>query len=113
MHPARLQTLKPAWRRWAEDFGDAAALGHVYDSEGTPIPERFCEILDAEGVDIALLLCEYSPKATGVQPIEDLLPLTAYDPRRLHAIANLNPHLHHPIAEELERQLALGAVALK
>jgi predicted TIM-barrel fold metal-dependent hydrolase len=27
--------------------------------------------------------------------------------------ANVNPHLHHPVADELERQLDLGGVALK
>ncbi|HEY7484748.1 MAG TPA: amidohydrolase family protein [Streptosporangiaceae bacterium] len=113
MHPARLPTLKPAWHVWAQDFGDSGVLGQVYDSEGTIVPERFGELLDAEHVDIALLLCEYSPKVTGVQPIEDLLPLVKHDPQRLRPIANLNPHLHYPIVEELERQLGLGAVALK
>ena len=113
LHPARLPTIKPAWHTWAGDFGDSAVLARVYDAEGTPVPEEFAALLEEEGVDIALLLCEYSPKATGIQPIEDLLPLTSHDPRRMRAIANVNPHLHHPIAEELERQLALGAVALK
>ncbi|GAA4627783.1 amidohydrolase family protein [Actinoallomurus vinaceus] len=112
-HPARLPTLKAAWRGWATEFGDAAVLDRVFDSGGTPIPERFVELLDTEGVDIALMLCEYSPKATGIQPIEDLLPLTAHAPRRLRAVANINPHYHFPVAEELERQLGLGAVALK
>ena len=28
-------------------------------------------------------------------------------------IANINPHLHYPVEEELQRQLDLGAVALK
>lgn len=28
-------------------------------------------------------------------------------------LANLNPHYHHPIPEELERQVGLGAVGLK
>jgi hypothetical protein len=113
MHPARLPTLKPAWRRWAADYGDTAALGRVYDAGGTPIPERFGELLDDEGVDIALMLCEYSPKVTGIQPIEDLLPLVAHDPKRMRPVANLNPHLHFPVAEEVERQLGLGAAALK
>ncbi len=113
LHPARLPTIKPAWHTWAGDFGDAAVLARVYDADGTPVPEEFAALLEEEGVDIALLLCEYSPKATGIQPIEDLLPLTSHDPRRMRPIANVNPHLHYPIAEELERQLDLGAVALK
>ncbi len=112
-HPARLPTLRPAWREWAETFGDAVAIGRVYDAEGTPVPERFGALLDAEGVDVALMFSEYSPKTTGVQPIEDLLPLAAHDPARMRPVANLNPHLHFPVADEVERQLALGAAALK
>jgi predicted TIM-barrel fold metal-dependent hydrolase len=112
-HPARLPTLKPAWRAWATDFGDQAVLDRVYDAEGTPVPAGFGALLDDEGVDVVMMLCEYSPKVTGIQPIEDLLPLAAYDPGRMRPVANLNPHLHYPVAEELERQLGLGAVALK
>jgi predicted TIM-barrel fold metal-dependent hydrolase len=113
MHPARLPTLKPAWHDWATRFGDAAVIGRVYDGDGTPIPAAFGALLDAEGVDFALMFSEYSPKATGVQPIEDLLPLAEHDPHRMRLVANLNPHLHFPVAEEVERQLGLGAVALK
>ncbi|ROO88039.1 hypothetical protein EDD29_5693 [Actinocorallia herbida] len=113
MHAARLPTLKPAWKQWAHDFGDGEVLDKVYDGDGRIDPKRFADYLDGEGVDIALLLSEYSPKATGVQPVEDLLPLTSHDPARIKAIANINPHLHHPVAEELQRQLDLGAVACK
>jgi uncharacterized protein len=30
VHAARLSTLKPAWRQWAHDFGDASILERVY-----------------------------------------------------------------------------------
>src|SRR5256885_12216974 len=40
-------------------------LSALYDAEGAVIPERFDAYLEREGVDHALLLCEYSPKATG------------------------------------------------
>ena len=113
LHPARLPTLKPAWKQWAHDFGDNEVLDRVYDDSGAVVPERFDAYLADEGVDIALLMSEYSPKATGIQPIEDLLPLTRCNPSRLKPIANINPHLHHPVEEELQRQLALGAVACK
>lgn len=112
-HPARLPTLKRAWHDWAAEFGDQAVLDRVYDAEGALVPSAFGALLDDEGVDVVLMLCEYSPKATGIQPIEDLLPLAAYDPERMRLVANLNPHLHYPVAEEVERQLDLGAVALK
>lgn len=113
LHPARLPTLKPAWKQWAHDFGGETVLGRVYDEGGTVVPARFDAYLAGEGVDIALVLAEYSPKVTGIQPIEDLLPLTAHNPDRIKVIANINPHLHYPVDEELQRQLDLGAVALK
>jgi uncharacterized protein len=113
LHVARLPTLKQAWKDWADDFGDAEVLSRVYDPDGTPAPARFDDYLASEGVDIALLLTEYSPKATGIQPIEDMLPLVARNPRRVKVIANVNPHLHYPVDEEVQRQLDLGAVALK
>ena len=113
LHPARLPTLKVSWQQWALRYGSGTPFDELYDQAGTIRPDRFDAYLAEEGVDVALLLSEYSPKVTGIQPVEDLLPLLEHNPRRFRLIANLNPHLHHPIAEELERQLALGAVAVK
>ncbi|MGH3392233.1 MAG: amidohydrolase family protein [Actinomadura sp.] len=113
VHAARLPTLRPAWRRWAEEFGTGHPWQDLYDADGTLVPARVDAYFEAEGVDIALLLCEHSPRVTGEQPIEDLLPLIKHNPRRFRPIAGLNPHLHYPLDAELERQLALGAVALK
>ena len=112
LHAARLPTLKPAWRTWAQDFGDGGLLDAVYAADGTVDPVRFDAYLAGEGVDIALLFAEYSPKVTGIQPVEDLLPLTAHSDR-MRLVANVNPHLHYPVEEELARQLGLGAVACK
>ncbi len=113
LHAARLPTLKQAWQEWARDFGDAAVLSRVYDEAGTIIPAAFDAYLAAEGVDIALLFSEYSPKATGIQPIEDITPVASVNPDRIRIVANVNPHLHYPVDEEVRRQLGLGAVALK
>jgi predicted TIM-barrel fold metal-dependent hydrolase len=113
LHAARLPTLKPAWREWAQGFGDGAVLDRIYDHEGTVDPAVFDAYLEEEGVDIALVLAEYSPKATGIQAAEDMLPLTAHNPGRVKLVANINPHMHYPVEEELRRQLDLGAVALK
>ena len=113
LHAARLSTLKPAWHQWAGDFGGTATIQRVYAADGTVDPARFDDYLAAEGVDKALLLPEYSPKVTGTQPIEDLLPLAAHNPARIGLIGNLNPHLHYPVDEEWQRQIALGALALK
>lgn len=110
LHPARLPTLKPAWRQWAHDFG--GGVEHLYDADGTLDPAAFDAYLAAEGVDVALAFAEYSPKVTGIQPVEDVLPLTAFS-SRVRLVANVNPHLHYPVEDELRRQLDLGAVALK
>lgn len=77
------------------------------------MPAALDALLEAEGVDRALLFCEYSPRATGIQPIEDLPPIVAHNPVRFRLVANVNPALHHPVSAEVERQLDLGAVALK
>lgn len=113
LHAARLPSLKPAWKQWAHDFGRQDVLGRVYDADGTADPAAFDAHLDEQGVDIALLLSEYSPRVTGIQAVEDMLPLTRHNPRRIKLIANVNPHLHYPIEEELQRQIDLGAVACK
>ena len=113
LHAASLSTLKAGWMEWARGFGDAAVLARVYDAEGRVVPAAFDAYLAAEGVDIALLFSEYSPKVTGMQVIEDMLPVVRHNPDRIKVVANVNPHLHYPVEEEVRRQLGLGAVALK
>lgn len=113
VHAPRLSTVKPAWLEWADKFSGQHPWRDAYDGAGEVIPERLDALLADEGVDRALLFCEYSPRATGIQSIEDLLPIVKYNPVRFRLVANVNPHLHHPIVSEVERQLDLGAVALK
>ncbi len=113
VHAPRLPTLRPAWLHWADEFAAPGLLADVYTEDGTIVPERLDAHLAAEGVDIALLFCEYSPKVTGEQPIEDVLPIVKHNPQRFRPVANVNPHVHFPVAAEVERQLDLGAVALK
>jgi len=113
LHAARLPLLKLPQETWLQGFSGSAALEGIYDDAGTVVPAAFDAYLAAEGVDTALLMCEYSPKVTGIQAIEDMLPIAAYAPDRIKVIANVNPHLHYPVDDEVRRQLALGAVALK
>jgi len=113
MHVPRLSTVSPAWLEWAVKFGQDSGWREVFDAVGDPDPARLDALLDAEGVDAALLFAEYSPGATGIQPVEDLLPVIAYNRRRFRLVANVNPRLHTPPAAEAERQLNLGAVAVK
>jgi len=113
VHVPHLSTLAPAWVDWAKQFGPAGILDRVWAPDGTPDPARLDELFADDGVDVALLLCEYSPKTTGYQRFEDLLPIVEHNPRRFRPVANVNPHLHYPVARELERQLDHGAAALK
>jgi predicted TIM-barrel fold metal-dependent hydrolase len=112
LHPARLSGLKLAWDVWVQDFGSPELVA-LYDELGVVQPAAFDAYLEAEGVDIAVLLAEYSPKVTGTQSVEDMVPLAAQNPARITFAANVNPHLHYPVDEELERQIGLGAIALK
>ncbi|MBB4687889.1 amidohydrolase family protein [Amycolatopsis jiangsuensis] len=113
VHTPRLPTLKQAWLDWARDFARDYPWRTVYDEAGAVVPSAMDDLMEREGVDRVLLFCEYSPRATGIQSIEDNLPLVEYNPERFRLVANVNPHLHHPLREEVQRQLSLGAVALK
>jgi uncharacterized protein len=113
MHVPRLSTVSPAWVQWAADFGKDSPWREAFDPDGDPVPARLDALLAAEGVDVALLFAEYSPRATGIQPVEDLLPLVAYNPGRFRLVANVNPAVHADPAAEAARQLGLGAVAVK
>jgi uncharacterized protein len=113
VHAPRLATLKPAWREWAMRFAGKYDWRAVYSPSGDPVPAALDALLESEGVDRALLFCEYSPRATGIQPIEDNLPIVTHNPARFRLVANVNPHLHHPLVSEVERQLSMGAMALK
>jgi predicted TIM-barrel fold metal-dependent hydrolase len=113
VHVPRLSTLKPGWQEWADRFLARNPWRRAYDEHGDPVPALVDELFDAEGVDVALLFCEYSPRVTGMQPIEDLLPVVEHNRQRFRLVGNVNPHLHHPLVHEVERQLDLGAVALK
>jgi uncharacterized protein len=113
VHVARLGTLSPDWHRWRDTFGGGVPLGQLYDSGGAPLPAAIDAHFAAEGADHVLVFAEYSPKVTGIQPFEDVLPLVEHNPARFRAVANINPHLHYPVAAELARQVGLGAVACK
>jgi predicted TIM-barrel fold metal-dependent hydrolase len=113
VHVPVLSTLTPAWLEWAADFGATGLLDRIWDDDGHPDPAALDELFDEQGVDAALLFCEYSPKATGMQRFDDLLPIVEANPARFRPVANVNPHLHFPIARELNRQLDAGAAALK
>jgi predicted TIM-barrel fold metal-dependent hydrolase len=110
-HVARMPT-SPDWLSWAETFGGGIPR-ELFAADGAPVPELIDEHFARQGVDHVLLFAEYSPKVTEPQPIEDVLPLVELNPVRFRPVANINPHLHYPVARELARQVSLGAVACK
>jgi uncharacterized protein len=113
VHVARLPTLSADWLSWVREFGGAVPLGELFEPDGVPRPAELDAYFAAEGADHVLLFSEYSPKATGIQPIEDVLAVVAHNPVRFRSVANINPHLHYPVRAELARQVDLGAVACK
>src|SRR4051794_18829118 len=110
-HVARLPTLSADWQEWARTFG-ATPWSELFTPDGVPRPEQLDQHFAAQGVDTVLVFTEYSPKVTGTQPVEDVLPLLEVSDR-FRLVGNLNPHLHYPVRRELERQVGCGAVALK
>ena len=113
VHVARLPTLSADWQAWRNAYGEANAIDQLYDDDGVPVPAALDDYFAAEGADHVLLFTEHSPKTTGIQPIADVLPVAEYNPDRFRVVANINPHLHYPVAAELARQVNLGAVACK
>src|SRR5499427_4839351 len=113
VHVARLPTLSADWQNWVATFGSGAGVSDLFDASGAPRPAALDAYFAAEGADHVLLFSEYSPKSTGMQPIEDVLPVVAQNPARFRPVANINPHLHYPVKAELARQVSLGAIACK
>jgi uncharacterized protein len=113
VHAGHFSSLKPAVREWVVSFKAEVPLKRLHDEAGNLVPERFEAYLRGEGVEMAILVPEYSPKVTGIQTVEDLFPLLECNPKLFRFMANLNPHFHDPIAAELDRQIELGAVGLK
>ncbi|MBA3410213.1 MAG: amidohydrolase, partial [Geodermatophilaceae bacterium] len=113
VHLARRSSLKMSFPLWVQNSDPAADWDELMDADGIVRPAAISALFASQGVDISFLFAEYSPRVTGMQAIEDMLPLFEYDPQRFRLVANLNPHLHYPVAAELRRQLDLGAIALK
>ncbi|UTT66812.1 amidohydrolase family protein [Janibacter sp. G349] len=113
VHLPVLPTLSPSWIDWARQFGPEGLLERAWDADGVPRPAVVDELFAEQGVDVAILFCEYSPKATGMQLFDDLLPVVEHNPQRFRPMANVNPHLHFPLGDEVRRQLGHGAAGLK
>lgn len=113
VHVARLTGMKMSQEAFFGPAADPASIIALYRPDGTVDPAALDELFGGHGVDRVLMFCEYSPRVTGIQAIEDMLPIVRHNPDRFRIVANVNPHVHYPVERELARQLDLGAVALK
>ncbi|MBA3798093.1 MAG: amidohydrolase [Geodermatophilaceae bacterium] len=113
VHLARRSSLKMPFDLWVQNSDPTADWAQLMDEQGCVRPDAIGALFASQGVDVSFLFAEYSPRVTGMQAIEDMLPVFESDRQRFRLVANLNPHLHYPVAAELERQLDLGAIALK
>ncbi len=113
VHLATRSSLKMSWPLWLQNSDPAADWDAIMDPDGTVRPAAITALFAGQGVDMSLLFAEYSPRVTGMQTVEDMIPVLEHAPERFRLVANLNPHLHYPVVAELERQLGLGAIALK
>ncbi|MGI8722228.1 MAG: amidohydrolase family protein [Geodermatophilaceae bacterium] len=113
VHLATRSSLKMSWPLWLQNSDPAADWDAIMDPDGKVRPAAITALFAGQGVDMSLLFAEYSPRVTGMQTVEDMLPMLEHAPERFRLVANLNPHLHYPVVAELERQLDLGAIALK
>ncbi len=91
VHVAHRARLKVPWDTWLGPAGPGERWRACYDPDGAPDPAAVSALFAADGVDRVLLFCEYSPKVTGWQTIEDMLPLVDHDQDRFRIVANVNP----------------------
>lgn len=110
IHGGGLKGFKPHVVEWVRSFGGDLS---VYGGDGLLAPERLEAFLEAEGVDHALVLPEYSPKSVGLVTVEEVASLCR-GCRRASPVGGVNPHLHtEPAAEARRQREELGVVALK
>ena len=55
VHVPRLSTVSPAWMQWAAGFGQDSGWRAAFGPDGDPDPARLDALLEAEGVEVALL----------------------------------------------------------
>jgi predicted TIM-barrel fold metal-dependent hydrolase len=110
IHAGDLKGFKPHVVEWVRTLKPDLS---AYDGEGRLRPDALESFLEAEGVDYALVLPEYSPKSVGLVPADEVAELCR-GRERLVPVGGVNPHLHtDPLDEATRQKEDLGAVALK
>ena len=96
MHDAPVSTVSAAWTELGGRLRQGLRRHTVFGRDGDPVPARRRHV-EAEGVETGAAVAEYSPWTTGIQPIEDLLPLIEQNPDWFRLVANVKPgHTRRP-----------------
>jgi predicted TIM-barrel fold metal-dependent hydrolase len=106
---AWMEEGRPGFQKWVESMvGEPAPIF----MERHKNPEAFLAIMDKNGVDLAVVLAEYSPATTGIGSHGQLLDYCSAS-SRLIPFANINPFLVHRPARHLEELTKRGVRGLK
>ena len=108
-HMAWMEGCCPGYLAFMNSMVDEPFEDFMKRYEG---PEPFLRVMDENGVDLAVVLAEYSPATTGIGSHEQLLEYCSAFPR-LIPFANINPYLVHRPARLLEDLLKRGVKGLK
>ena len=110
IHAGDLRDFHPYVVEWVRSFqGDLS----TYDEQERLVVERLEAFLEAEGVDSALVLPEYSPDNVGLVSADQVAALCQAS-KRLVPMGGINPHLHSdPLAEAIRQRELLGVVGFK
>ena len=114
LHPARLPGLKRAVGRVGAGLRHAASCATLYDDSTAPSsPAAFDAHLAARGRRRRRGARRVQPEGHRHRSRRGHAAAGRAQPGPGQVRANVNPHLHYPVDEELARQLDLGAVALQ
>ncbi len=114
VHVAKLPTLSADWQAWVTGPSGAASRStSSMTLDGTCRPRGHRRALRRRGRRSRAAVHRVQPQVDR-HPADRGRPAAGRaQPGRFRPVANINPHLHYPVAAELARQVALGAVACK
>ena len=112
VHVPVLGSLRPVWLEWR---GRSVRRG-CSRSSGTPTSAQAAGVgrhVRRGGRGCRAALLRVQPQGHRLPELRRPVPIVEHNPVHFRPVANVNPHLRFPIADEVRRQLDLGAAALK
>ncbi len=113
-HPVADMHMHPLYPRiWTQgtiDYVRSVNPDIIEEADAFADPMRLRRLLDAEGIDHAVLLAEEAPATSGMVTSEEVQDYVA-GIRGLHFFASINPLLESDPRKKLETLLARGPVA--